>query len=132
IHGWSFPQRAVTSSPLASHRLERESGVNLGLLHCDRDQHESRYAPVATSALQDVGLDGWLLGHVHRPDALRNDDLLGYLGSATGLHPGEYGARGPWLISITNARLESVVQWEIAPLHWERVFIDVTGISAPE
>ncbi|MFO7287054.1 MAG: metallophosphoesterase [Gammaproteobacteria bacterium] len=132
LHGWSFPQRVVTASPLDGARLERGPGPNLGLLHCDLDQAESRYAPVATAELSNAGLDGWLLGHVHKPGELTAAFPLGYLGSATGLHPNEHGPRGPWLISIDGGRIAAVEQLPLAPLHWEHVDVDVTGIAAPE
>jgi len=132
LHGWSFPQRVVTASPLAGARLERGAGPNLGLLHCDLDQAQSRYAPVARAELESAGLDGWLLGHIHKPDALSAAAPLGYLGSATGLHPNEHGPRGPWLISIANGRIEAVEQLPLAPLHWEPLDVDLTGIAAAE
>jgi len=132
LHGWSFPQRVVTASPLEGARLERGPGPNLGLLHCDLDQAGSRYAPVGTAELANAGLDGWLLGHVHKPSQLAASFPLGYLGSATGLHPNEHGPRGPWLISIDGGRIAAVEQVQLAPLHWEHVDVDVTGIAAPE
>src|SRR5690606_9909225 len=52
--------------------------------------------------------------------------------SATGLHPNEHGPRGPWLISIDGGRIAAVEQVQLAPLHWEHVDVDVTGIAAPE
>lgn len=132
VHGWSFPQRTVTASPLAGHRFERGRGTHIGLLHCDLDQRASRYAPVAQSELHAAGLDGWLLGHIHRPSPLDAASLFGYLGSATGLHPNEHGTRGPWLITIDGGRVATVAQWSIAPLHWAHMDVDVGGIAAAE
>lgn len=132
LHGWSFPQRVVTSSPLAGERLDRGPGPNLGVLHCDRDQATSHYAPVQTAELRGAGVDGWLLGHIHRPDALTADSPFGYLGSATGLHPNEHGPRGPWLIEVSGGQIEAVERWPLAPLHWQHLDINVTGIAAAE
>lgn len=132
LHGWSFPTRSVGQSPLAGHAFERGPGVNLGLLHCDRDARDSRYAPVASTELDAAGLDGWLLGHIHKPDELTPERPTGYLGSITGMHPGEHGARGPWRFRITENGIDSVEQVRLAPLHWARVSIDLTGIECPE
>jgi len=129
VHGWSFPQKQVTTSPLAGHQFERGDGVNLGLLHCDRDQRDSRYAPVSSDELRAAGLDGWLLGHIHRPDELTAPHPSGYLGSLTGLHPGEHGARGPWLIEMAHGRIAQVEQWSLAPIEWRRIELDLTGIE---
>lgn len=129
LHGWSFPRRHVTQSPLTDKTLQPAPGINLGLLHCDRDQPQSRYAPVRSSELDRAGLDGWLLGHIHKPDRLTAEALSGYLGSLTGLHPGEQGIRGPWLIEISGHRIDQVSQWPLAPLEWQPVELDLTGIE---
>jgi DNA repair protein SbcD/Mre11 len=132
LWGWSFPQRQVTRSPLDGHRFARAEGLNLGLLHCDRDQPGSPYAPVMSRELAAAGLDGWLLGHIHAPDALAAPSPSGYLGSVTGMDPGEPGARGPWLLTIERGRIREVTQHVLAPLRWEPVELDLTGIARPE
>lgn len=132
VHGWSFPQRTVRISPLAGHQFERGSGLNLGLLHCDRDQSGSSYGPVTSAELSAADLDGWLLGHIHKPDSLSVENPVGYLGSATGLSSGEPGKRGPWLFTIEGGRLVSVEHWSLAPVRWERLAVDLTGIEAAE
>jgi exonuclease SbcD len=89
--GWSFPAQRVERNPLDSLDLEsaRQRGVaTLGVLHCDVDAGSSRYAPVSSRALAALPVDGFLLGHVHRPDRLEGDRPQGYLGSLVGLDPG--------------------------------------------
>ncbi len=132
LHGWSFPRNIIRNSPLADHRFERGPGPNFGLLHCDRDQAASVYAPVSTAQLKAAGLDGWLLGHIHLPDQLSLDQPIGYLGSAVGLDPGEPGDHGPWLITIRDGRLEAFEHCPMEPLRWESLQVDLTGIQAPE
>lgn len=132
LHGWSFSEQHVRHSPLAGQSFNRVEGLNLGLLHCDRDQRGSKYAPVTTAELESAGLDGWLLGHIHRPDALIAPRPVGYLGSLTGLHPGEHGPRGPWLMLIEHDRIASMEQQLIAPLHWHRLDLDLSELKRPE
>ncbi|TVP53139.1 MAG: DNA repair exonuclease [Halomonadaceae bacterium] len=129
LHGWSFPQKQVSYSPLAGIRFEQGPGVNLGLLHGDRDQPQSPYAPVSSPELAGAALDGWLLGHIHKPDALTAPHPSGYLGSATGLHPGESGPRGPWLLTVSGGTVSAMEHWLIAPLHWQPLAVDLTGIG---
>ena len=131
LWGWSFPRKEVLTSPLAGQAFKREAGINLGLLHCDRDVGNSPYAPVGNRELQQAGLDGWLLGHIHKPDALSVESLNGYLGSLTGLDRSETGPHGPWLIDITRSRIESVEQIPLAPLRRESVDVDLEGIGEP-
>ena len=131
IWGWSFPQPRVIESPLPDTPFQRDSGLNLGLLHCDRDARASPYAPVSGLELERAGLDGWLLGHIHVPDALTAASANGYLGSLTGLHRGETGPRGPWLISVNRGTIEAVEHLPLAPLRWLRLDVDLEGISEP-
>ena len=131
VWGWSFPQKRVLQSPLPDAPFERRPGLNLGLLHCDRDAGASPYAPVASRELERAGLDGWLLGHIHVPDALTAASPNGYLGSLTGLNRGETGARGPWLISIDRGSIADVEHLPLAPLRWQRLDVNIEGMTEP-
>ena len=131
LWGWSFPRREVRESPLSGQSFRFEAGINLGLLHCDRDAVNSPYAPVSSRELKQASSDGWLLGHIHKPDALSVEALHGYLGSLTGLHRGEAGAHGPWLIDITGGRIGVVEQLPLAPLRWESLDVNLEGIGEP-
>ena len=133
VWGWSFPASGTAGNPLEGQRFEPTSGINLGLLHCDRDAGQnSRYAPVSSTALSRAGLDGWLLGHIHKPDALTAASPSGYLGSLTGLDRGETGARGPWLLTVEGGRITALRHLLLAPLRWEARDVDLTGIGEPE
>lgn len=131
IWGWSFPQASVTRSPLVGADFKGGSGVQIGLLHCDRDQTRSPYAPVSSRELKSSAIDNWLLGHIHQPDALGADALCGYLGCLSGMDPGEPGPRGPWLLGIKGGRVREVEQIPLAPLRWERVQVDVSQLEDP-
>jgi 3',5'-cyclic AMP phosphodiesterase CpdA len=130
VVGWSFPAPHVRSDPLSQGvPMSREGASRLiGLLHCDRDALGSSYAPVRTRELEDVPTDAWLLGHIHKPDPLSPPRPIGYLGSLTGLDPGEQGPRGPWLLEITTSGV-SISHMLLAPLRWEEVQVDVTGVE---
>ena len=138
LWGWSFPQAQVHRSPLENARLERGPGINLGLLHCDRDgtRGQSPYAPVAGSELAQAGLDGWLLGHIHKPDDLAAPSPNGrfspngYLGSLTGLDRSETGLRGPWLITLTGGQIAEVAQLPLGPLHWDHLEAPIDDLNA--
>ncbi len=132
VWGWSFPERQVRYSPLAGQRFERGEGVNLGLLHGDRDQAGSPYAPFSSRELAATGLDGWLLGHIHAPDALQLPGPQGYLGSVTGMDPGEPGDHGPWLLSLQHGRIAAIEQQVLAPLRWQPLTLELDGLDAPQ
>ena len=130
LWGWSFPQAKVSDSPLPARPFDRKPGINIGLLHCDRDGGSSPYAPVGRSELDQAGLDGWLLGHIHKPDKLTTDSLSGYLGSITGMDPGEPGQHGPWIVTVAGGRIAEVEQIPLAPLRWETLTVDLGGIGS--
>ena len=132
LWGWSFPRARVFATPLGNASFDRAPGINLGLLHCDRDAGpDSPYAPVGGQELEGAGLDGWLLGHIHLPDALSAESPSGYLGSLTGLDRGESGPRGPWMITVTGGRIAEIAHLPLAPLRWERLEVDLEGIGEP-
>ncbi len=124
VIGWSFPQRQVRNSPLDSFPSLRPERPLIGLLHCDRDQSDSPYAPVSSQQLDSAPVAAWLLGHVHQPDELGGERPSGYLGSVTALRASETGARGPWLISLQEGRIRAE-QLALAPLRFERLAVDV-------
>ena len=132
LWGWSFPQARVLTSPLEDTSFDLAPGINLGLLHCDRDAGpDSPYAPVTRRQLEHAGLDGWLLGHIHKPDALTAASPNGYLGSLTGMDRSESGPRGPWMITVADGRIAEVDHLPLAPLRWEALDVDLEGIGEP-
>ena len=132
LHGWSFPEARVAVSPLRDHVFSRDRRPALGLLHCDRDQSGSIHAPVTRAELAGAGLDGWLLGHIHKPDDLSPASPGGYLGSATALRRSETGPRGPWLWTIGAEGIRSIEHWPLAPLRWEPLEVSLDGIAEAE
>ncbi|QOC23121.1 DNA repair exonuclease [Wenzhouxiangella sp. AB-CW3] len=131
ILGWSFPQPRFRKSPLESLDKADREVTTIGLLHCDRDATDSHHAPVSSAALQDAPVDAWMLGHIHRPDALDGNRPIGYLGSVTALRASEIGPRGPWLVETTSSGL-SARHLPLAPLRYETLEIDCTELKQAE
>lgn len=132
LWGWSFPTERVTTSPLAQLPSDRGTGPLLGLLHCDRDQARSPYAPVTSDELRGARFDAWLLGHIHQPDPLTAKQPTGYLGTVVGLDAGDPGPRGPWLIEIAGGSIQRFDQRTIAPMRWERIDVDLSDATRGE
>ena len=133
VVGWSFPGLTASDNPLAG-GLPPRSGERprIGLLHCDRDQTGSRHAPVRSAELAAADVDAWLLGHIHAPDPLAGPRPSGYLGSLVGLDPGEPGAHGPWWLTVHGPGRIEAEQLPLAPLRWEAVPVDATGLADPD
>lgn len=126
--GWSFPTTHVRASPLAQLDDRHNERPLIGLLHCDRDQADSQYAPVSSAELAAAPVDAWLLGHIHQPDSLDGERPIGYLGSVSALRASELGARGPWLIEIEGRKV-TARQRPLAPLRFEALDIDAAGLE---
>jgi DNA repair protein SbcD/Mre11 len=120
--GWSFATQRVRENPLTSLQWHAEPDIaTLGVLHCDVGVSGSDYAPVRRRELEQVPVDAWLLGHIHKPDDLRGERPIGYLGSVVGLDPGEPGAHGPWLVEVEAPGRVRAQQIPLAPLRWEPI-----------
>lgn len=140
ILGWSYPIAHVNTDPTKSEALaelcrERGAGPTLGLLHGDLDASRSDFARFARSRLEAYDVDAWLLGHVHKPSFARagaGRKFIGYLGSLTGLDPGEPGVHGPWLLTFEGRALVEAVHLPLAPLRFERIELDVGGWTSIE
>jgi len=131
IVGWSFPEQKVRTSPVAKLLQDplapaQPGVVRIGLMHGDLDASGGAYAPFSSSEARQVGLDAWLLGHIHKP-SLPGGAVgpgpapCGYLGSLVGLDPGEAGPHGPWLVRVSSSGAIALEQLAVAPLRWEYV-----------
>lgn len=131
IVGWSFPRPQVYHSPLQDFPQVTHPERAIGLLHCDRDQSDSPYAPVSSAELAAAPTAAWLLGHIHQPDALTGERPIGYLGSISALRASDIGPRGPWLLSTSESGL-ALEQLPLAPLRYELLEIDVSRLERPD
>jgi DNA repair protein SbcD/Mre11 len=131
VLGWSFPRPQVRHSPLDSLPTRKQKRPLIGLLHCDRDQSNSPYAPVSSSDLEAAPVAAWLLGHIHQPDRLDGKRPIGYLGSVSALRASETGARGPWLIRIEDNQVKAS-QIPLAPLRFESMSIDASTLQTAD
>jgi len=132
VIGWSFPAGNVKGSPLAHGLPPIRSGMpTVGLLHCDVDgAANSPYAPVTRGELAAVGVDAWLLGHIHAPQIISPAaPMIMYPGSPQGLHINEPGPHGPWLIAIEPGQNPTFTQLTLAALRWEDLDVPLDDVS---
>lgn len=131
VDGWSFPDAAVHTSPLASYPFAAEGAAVLGLLHADLDQPASRYAPVSLAELRPRAPALWLLGHVHAPRLLEEVGSASvlYPGSPQAMDPGESGAHGVWIAEIGPGRTASCRMVPLSNVRYESVAVNVAGVT---
>ena len=105
IDGWSFPSQHVEISPLTTFPDEEcDANYHIAMVHGDLNAAGSRYAPLQLANLREKNVDGWLLGHIHKPNLILNskDPWVLYPGSPQALDPGEQGIHGCWIVPIYN------------------------------
>jgi predicted phosphodiesterase len=130
--GWSFPEATVPRSPLDGATLSASPEPTLGVLHCDAGRSTGRYAPVERGALARAPVDAWLLGHIHKPTAHReNGQLQLYPGSLQPLDPGETGAHGAWLVTVSGAKKVQAQRLPLSTVRYARLPVDITDAEAP-
>lgn len=129
ILGWSFPREGTPQSPLEQDLPlpPDEKLPRFGILH-DLDTPDRFYAPASRRRLEGIELDGWFIGHQHKPQ-LESDSSIGYLGSLVGLDPSETGLHGPWVLEIDGRRQFSIRQVSLGPLRWEEMPVAVETFS---
>lgn len=130
--GWSFPDATVPESPLKAFEGGRDGIPTIGVLHCDADQTEGRYAPVGRDMLAQQPVDAWLLGHIHEPSEQRvGDQLQLYVGSPQPLDPGEGGTHGAWQVDVAASGAVRAESLPLASLRYDTITVDVSDLEEP-
>lgn len=128
--GWSFPGQTVTFNPLNTFPLQsaKKDLPVIGLLHCDVDVRESRYAPVVLDDFIRTGADAWVLGHIHKPGPLRpQGPVVWYTGSPHALNAKEQGVHGPLLLTVQGKNALKAETIPLSPVRYENLSLDLTA-----
>ncbi|MFB6346975.1 MAG: exonuclease SbcCD subunit D [bacterium] len=130
--GWSYPDREVRKNPLDEYDSDPAEEPLFGLLHTELDRPGSPYAPTTEEDLKRTPVDGWLLGHIHKPAVHSENPLVLNPGSPQPLNPTETGIHGPWLLTVKPDGSSETVQEPLANLEYQSLEIDVTDLESPE
>jgi len=131
--GWSFPEKHVHDTPLPPVGLpENLSFPVFGLLHGDLGQTTSQYAPISIQDLNRTNYKAWFLGHIHKPGQPNTDGTPFYLGSVTGMHPGETGEHGPVEVCINRQGELQMKRLALAPLRWENLQVECDALNTED
>ncbi len=130
VHGISYGVRDVRENLAARFRKEPGSPFAIGLLHANvggQPGHEN-YAPCSIGDLVAAGMDYWALGHVHRPQVLRDGSpAVVYAGNPQGRDAGELEPRGAMLASVDRAGRVELELRELDEIRWVVRAVDVAG-----
>ena len=133
LHGQSFPRPDVTENIAIDYPNALPGHFNIGVLHTalEGDADHASYAPCRLSDLQAKGYDYWALGHVHRVQVLTGDSdadgcTIVYPGVLQGRHVRETGAKGAFLVSVEDGRIE-LERLVVDVVRWHDLKVDVTA-----
>jgi DNA repair exonuclease SbcCD nuclease subunit len=125
--GWSFRRRHEHTSPVSDFSSDLSSDLpTLGILHCEVDQLDSKYAPVQRAALAQLPVNGWLMGHIHAANEHReNSQLQLYPGSLQPLHRNEPGLHSAWMLDVESDGTVEAERLPLSSLRYATVTVDV-------
>ena len=125
--GWSFPSQHVATNPLSDLNIDHQDIPTIGLLHTDLDSNNSHYAPVRTDNFLEHPVDVWILGHIHKPQIIRDTPpLIRYPGSPHALSAKEQGMHGPLQIIVDSKHNIHIDQVPLSPVRYETLSINIT------
>ena len=132
IHGVSFAKPSSPESLLPGFAPPVAGAINIGMLHTSLTGaagHDD-YAPCGLSDLASQGYDYWALGHIHKREVhAEGQNAVVMPGIPQGRHINEAGSKSVSLVTIDDNGSIKIEERPTALVQFERVPIDVTGIS---
>lgn len=129
--GWSFPQKHVNYDPASAGYFNSDLDPELptlGLVHGDLFDEKSRYAPLNKDNLSQANVNGWIVGHIHKPQTIQdNRPFIQYPGSPHAMDPGEDGVHGILSLGVEQNGTISVDQEPFSPVCYLKADVEVTG-----
>ena len=135
VHGVSYPQREVRENLIPAFGKAGPGTFNIGLVHANVDNNPAHdpYAPCSLSDLVDTGYDYWALGHVHTREVLRSSNpTVVYPGNSQGRHVNESGARGVYLVEVSDSREVRVEFRPVDVVRWESAEISIAYLETEQ
>ncbi|MBR5626734.1 MAG: exonuclease SbcCD subunit D, partial [Thermoguttaceae bacterium] len=135
VHGRSFPSQFCREDLTLDFSKATPGYFHIGLLHTEmgNDNQDGTYAPTNIDQLNSRQYDYWALGHVHqRQTVQRSPCWVGYPGVLQGRHIRESGAKGFYLVRLSNGRVVDSEFIESDVLRWFVREIDLTGVGDEE
>jgi DNA repair exonuclease SbcCD nuclease subunit len=132
VYGVSYPVRDVTDNLVLQFRSAGHERASIGLVHANvgSNTNHPNYAPCTVEDLERTKYDYWALGHVHTRDVMRDQSpAVVYPGNPQGRHPNETGARGVYLVDITDSR-EVILEFRaVDTVRWESLEVGIADIE---
>lgn len=131
VHGVSFASPHAPESLVSAFQPPVPGAVNIGMLHTSLAGAAGHdlYAPCSVADLQTHGFDYWALGHVHHRQVHATAPFIVMPGMPQGRDINEAGVKGVTLATIDDDGRISIVERPVGIAGFERLTVDVTGLS---
>lgn len=131
VHGISFQNKTVTKNLVKKYKLRSDPApISIAIMHGtvgSSGQHEN-YAPFKVDDIAGKGFDYWALGHIHKTQIVRDvNPTIVYPGNPQGRDFGETGAKGCYLVEITENSKPKTKFIPTQLIRFEEVDVDITG-----
>lgn len=132
IYGISHDHNGIYDNLSRSFKAQKEDVYSIGLLHASvaGQGGHGAYAPCTLDDLKEAGMDYWALGHIHQRQILHQLPFIVYPGNTQGLSKKELGAKGCYLVRISNAGHTDLMFRETCFIRFENVEIDISALSS--
>lgn len=128
INAISFETESASNPTELLKKLGKDDNVfNIGLIHCDLDKTESKYAPCSREDLKSLDYDYYALGHIHIPDYKEKNIV--YAGSPQGRTRKETDAHGFYYVQVDNKKIINKEFIESDIVRFLKVDVDCSNIE---
>lgn len=131
VHGLSFAEGTVPESLLPRYPAPVAGAFNIGMMHTSLNGTPGHdvYAPCRISDLDAHGYDYWALGHIHKRVEHLGHSAIVMPGIPQGRDIGEAGTCSVTLATLGDDGSLTLEQRTVASLRFDRVAVDLTGIT---
>ncbi|MFF2886848.1 exonuclease SbcCD subunit D [Paenibacillus sp. NPDC057967] len=130
VYGMSYGERAETRNLAAAYRTAPEAPYHIALLHGNVGSNASHdpYAPCTLEGLIGSGFDYWALGHIHKRELLHEYPHIAYAGNLQGRNPKETGAKGCYVVDVSEARKVDMRFMPLDQVRWLEEEVSIEDI----
>ncbi|RJE90852.1 DNA repair exonuclease [Paenibacillus sp. 1011MAR3C5] len=134
VYGMSYGERAETRNLAATYRTAPEAPYHIALLHGNVGSIASHdpYAPCTLEQLIGSGFDYWALGHIHKRELLHEYPHIAYAGNLQGRNPKETGAKGCYVVDVSEARKVDMRFIPLDQVRWLEEEVSIEGITTEQ
>jgi DNA repair exonuclease SbcCD nuclease subunit len=120
LHGQGFAHREMPDDLVPGYPDPIDGLFNIGVLHTSLtgDPNHDTYAPTREEVLVGRGYHYWALGHVHARRVLRERPFIAFPGNSQGRHVREVGAKGCFLVTVSDGEIADVQFRPTDTLRW--------------